>query len=69
MCQARTVSTTGFNLRKTTGVPIYFVSTQGFTPGRCAVSVPCASELCALKCAFSIPRQKCFRAGLVEVNH
>jgi len=37
--------------------------------GRCAVSVPCASERCALKCAFSIPRQKCFRAGLVEVNH
>lgn len=69
MCQSRTVSTEGFKQRKTASVPSQFVSTEVFTPRRCAMSVPCASSQYELKCAFSIPRQKCFRAGIFAVNH
>ena len=37
-------------------------------PARCAVGVPYASSRCELNRAFSIPRQKCFRAGFVWGN-
>ena len=44
-------------------MPIQFCLNEGVHPTRCAVSVPCASSRCELKCFFSIPRPKCFRAG------
>jgi hypothetical protein len=47
---------------KLPGVPIRFVSTEGFTPERCAISEPSASSRYELKRAFSIPRHKCFCA-------
>jgi transposase InsO family protein len=43
------------DLDKTASVPIQFVSTEGFTPDRCAISVPYTSVPCAPKRAFSIP--------------
>src|SRR5437764_11933416 len=56
----------GFNQPATASVPIRIVSAKGFISLRCAVSVQYASSRYELSRAFSIPRQKCFRAGFFD---